>query len=135
MNRREKKDVESGEQRQLVDLPERFEYEPRWSPDGSTLAFTAATLDHRELVPHERYDGDRDIFVATDGGRVVIRVTHDGVSDGPVWSPDSAWIAYSSGDDETRAMVVRADGSDRARLMADRNVMGVRPVSWAEIGD
>ena len=58
---------------------------PRFSPDGSLLAFTA------------NYDGNEDIYVAPAGGGIPTRVTHHPSPDRTLgWSPDGAAILYAS---------------------------------------
>lgn len=58
---------------------------PRWSPDGTRIAFDA------------RVDGNGDIYtVAIDSGKLT-RITSDKATDHiPSWSRDGKWIYYSS---------------------------------------
>jgi Tol biopolymer transport system component len=65
----------------VVNDPERHESGPAFSPDGARIAF------------HES-DALGGIFVAGATGESVRRLTDAGFH--PAWSPDSAWIAYSS---------------------------------------
>jgi len=57
---------------------------PRWSPDGTVLAFTSRRGDDRNGVWFAR--------VTAPGGEAY----HiPGVEGTPVWSPDGKWIAYA----------------------------------------
>ena len=67
-----------------------YGHEPRWSPDGSVIAYTAVALDESYL-PHDagigliRPDG-------TSGGSVTFGDQHS-----PAWSPDGTHLAYVQG--------------------------------------
>ena len=76
--------------------PQRLTFEPginlapSWSPEGNRIAF----LSDR--------NGALRIYTMDTSGQDVQQVTHHGREfDGPpVWSPDSEWIAFMSGDDQ-----------------------------------
>lgn len=98
--------------------------DPRWSPDGSGIAFVRAAIP-------EPGTGDRsDIFVvdAKPGAAPRKLTTFIGVNGGPpAWSPDGKWIAYVQGDEPryanysvARIAVIASDGSAPARIIADR---------------
>lgn len=57
--------------------------QPRWSPDGSLLAFSS-----------KRAKDDNTAWFARVGGSGGEAFHIDGVSADPVWSPDGKWIAY-----------------------------------------
>ncbi|HKC04155.1 MAG TPA: S9 family peptidase [Sphingomicrobium sp.] len=76
-------DVATGQQRPLLTGPNSFS-SPRWSPDGSRLAYVASG------------DGGAQLYVRWIAANTSARVT--GLPDGPdsvVWSPDGRRIAYS----------------------------------------
>ena len=62
-------------------LPARSYLNPRISPDGTRLATEIEGPNHDFYV----YDFDRD---------VMSRITNDGSSHGPIWTPDARRIAY-----------------------------------------
>lgn len=58
---------------------------PRWSPDGSQLAFVSML------------DGNPEIYIINADGTGHRRLTHNpGLDLGPVWSPDGQFIAFFS---------------------------------------
>ena len=58
---------------------------PRFSPDGSKIAFSG------------NYDGNTDIYVMPSEGGVPVRVTHHGMSDRVLgWYPDGKSLLYAS---------------------------------------
>ena len=58
---------------------------PRFSPDGSQIAFSG------------NYDGNTDIYVLPSTGGVPVRVTHHGMSDRMLdWYPDGKSLLYAS---------------------------------------
>ena len=81
---------------------------PRWSPDGTKIAY------------HSERGGNSDIYVmnAADGSNEV-RLTNNLAWDSfPSWSPDGTKIAFESGRDGNQEIYVMnaADGSSQTRL-------------------
>ena len=75
---------------------------PRWSPDGSRIAFERGNLRGFGL------------WLMSPSGRGQRKIANDALE--PSWSPDGRWIAYRS----FRALgvwVVRPDGSGRQRIL------------------
>ncbi len=84
--------------------------EPRWSPDGSSIA-------------HYRYPGvPAEIFTMDSAGTGAQRLTNDNIQDeDPAWSPDGkllAWTRNATGPPEVWLMNV--DGSAKHELAAGR---------------
>ena len=84
---------------------------PRWSPDGSRIAFFSGR------------DGNFEVYVMSVDGSGKVNVTNDPASDSsPSWSPDGTRIAFVSNRFEDRSLILiaNADGSNPERLMTDR---------------
>ena len=58
---------------------------PRFSPDGSKIAFSA------------NYDGNMDVYVVASGGGELIRLTHHPMDDRVIdWTPDGKQVLFAS---------------------------------------
>ena len=83
-------DVAGGEPRQLTTTRAR-DGAPRWSPDGSQIAFTSdRDGDKRELWTIPANGGEASPVRRPDGSRL----HHDSDLTEPRWSPDGATLAY-----------------------------------------
>jgi CSLREA domain-containing protein len=73
-----------------------YDTDPRWSPDGTKIAFTSDR------------SGNNDVFVMNANGSGVVNLSqHPGNDHSPAWSPDGSKIAFTSsrdGNDEIYAM-------------------------------
>jgi len=72
-----------------------------WAPDGSTIALGAHT---------GRRSGEHVYTVPADGGRLR-KIVDEEILDGPTWSPDGRWLAYSTYDG--RVWRIHPNGSGR----------------------
>ncbi|MDJ0776571.1 MAG: DUF4347 domain-containing protein [Gammaproteobacteria bacterium] len=90
-----------------------FDHHPRWSPDGSKIAFTSES----------GAGGDRDIYVMNADGTGVTALTTDGTftDEQPVWSPDGSMLAITSNrDGDNEIFIIDAtDGSVIRQLTSD----------------
>jgi len=64
-----------------------------WSPDGNSIAFESARDGHLEIYTARIISNGADTYSAQDIQR---RTTNSGYHSGPAWSPDCAWLAFSS---------------------------------------
>jgi Tol biopolymer transport system component len=88
---------------------------PSWSPDGEWIAFTFVV------------DGGFDLFKIRPDGSDPTALTNDGTqgtNNWPMWSPDSAQIAYGR---EGVLWIMNADGSHKRLVTDDGGV----PAAWA----
>jgi eukaryotic-like serine/threonine-protein kinase len=74
--------------------------DPRFSPDGRRVAVYIA----------DPIISSRDVWVLDVGQHVWSRLTTNGISDKPIWTPDGRRVVYSSNDD---LWWIAADGSGR----------------------
>jgi hypothetical protein len=77
-------DTDNGKVTQEITIPEADEiFQPSWSPDGASIAFSAQA------------GGFTDLFVHTLSTGATRRLTHDEFADmHPAWSPDGSRIAF-----------------------------------------
>lgn len=83
-----------------------FEESPRWSPDGSRIAWVSTR------------DGNQEIYTVDAEGKSLKRLTSEIAADNnPAWSPDGKHIAFcSSRHGNLEILVMDADGSSVRRL-------------------
>ena len=81
--------------------------EPRWSPDGSRIAFVMSPRGHMT-----RYAGDGDIYVANADGAALQRLTDGLDASSPAWSADGSRIVFVK-DQGQQLAVMSADGQTR----------------------
>ena len=93
--------------------------EPDWSPDSRRLIFTRWSAGwNRAHIARLRRDGS--------GLR---RLTGGGESMAPAWSPDGRWIVYQRLGDRSSIHVMRADGSDKRKIVGSGRGWPTAP-SW-----
>jgi serine/threonine protein kinase/Tol biopolymer transport system component len=97
------------------------ESKPLWE-EAQEYARPALSPDGTRLAVEIWKEGDSDIWVYDLARGVPMRLTFDkGADRSPVWSPDSAWIYYSSERDGTGNLHRRAaDGSGEPELVLKR---------------
>lgn len=98
--------------------------EPDWSPDSRRLVFTrwSAGWDRAHIVRMRR------------DGTGLRRLTGGGESVAPAWSPDGRWIVYQRLGDRNSIHVMRADGSDKRKVVGSGRGWPTDP-SWQPLPD
>jgi serine/threonine-protein kinase len=96
-------------------------FQPRFSPDGSRLAFTVG----------EGYSGVAgDVWVYTLATQALSRLTFGGNELYPLWSPDGRRIAYLSYSSDAAVMATAADGSGAEEQLTARDSTAIFPESF-----
>jgi Tol biopolymer transport system component len=92
------------------------------APDGSRLAVVRADSENRNKYDVWTYDLERLVFT---------RLTFDGTSDDPVFSPDGSWVAFA----EARGALLRkrANGAGEAEQLLESKFDDV-PHVWSRDG-
>jgi dipeptidyl aminopeptidase/acylaminoacyl peptidase len=108
-----------------------------WSPDGSAIAF----VSNRTADPDQNENSDLFVIEARAGATMRQLTDWKGSDNGPRWSPDGKWIAYTRSvsdenyhmyDEPVLCVVAAAGGAPRLLSQAlDRPVMSPR---WAKDG-
>ena len=110
-------DPQTDETRQITNLPDTHEYNPRWSPDGKKIVHDTWNTDWSS---HGIYITDVKTGVSTplagaEGGSY------------PTWSPNEKWIAFDRGaDNDYRLFIVPPTGGDPKLVREDAFM-----ASWA----
>src|SRR5205809_192636 len=85
-----------------------FDLSPKWSPDGTKIAF---------LRLDDYFDGPINIYVMNADGTNQTRLSNSGLDFDSRWSPDGTKIAFASiRDNNCEIYVMNADGSNVQRL-------------------
>jgi dipeptidyl aminopeptidase/acylaminoacyl peptidase len=90
-------------------IGERSESSPRWSPDGSTIAF----LTERGEEEYTQEEEHTQIYlIPNDGGEGRALTEHPTPPSGIQWSPDGSWIYFTAREDLTEAERAREEVND-----------------------
>ncbi len=126
-------DVRDSETARALTMGDWDDFEPVWSPDGLSIAFTSDRSSSRGVYQR------RDLWIVdVDGEHEPRRLTNEiGTASGPQFSPDGRFISYvghenGPGDSSKNAhlMVVATDDSGDVQSLTetlDRPVWGLQP--------
>ena len=115
--------AEKGPTRNLTHSSGAHDKWPRWSPDGSRIAFVSDKSGEEELYIAPQ-DGSTPAEQLTQGGKAMRY--------GPVWAPDGKRIAFSDKDGKVFVLTV----ADRKLLqIADSTQGQVRDYTWSPYGN
>lgn len=112
-----------GDNAQQITFNSSTDKEPRWSPDGTQLAWAYFTNSHSDEI----------LVRPATGGAATQLTLHAAIDRSPTWSPDGRWIAFQtnrSTDWDIFKMLV--DGSNQVDLIND-GVLGPSDMgpAWA----
>jgi PKD repeat protein len=104
---------------------------PKWSPDGSRIAFTGTT-DPSE--PYSPWNSIPEVLVLNLADGSITNLTDPAWGWGPVWSPDGAKIAFLSyRDGPLELYVMDASGANPTRVTHDVGFTGA--FGWSPDGN
>lgn len=91
---------------------ENSESSPRWSPDGSTIAFLTERGDHEETQIY---------LISNYGGEARALTEHPTSTSSIQWSPDGNWVYFTAREEKTEAEKAREEVNDNVfRFEEDR---------------
>jgi TolB protein len=114
----------------------RYDLRARTLTRVAAAAFSVAASPREPIIVVGRWvNGNRDLYVLNEDGRVLGRVTTDTAEDfGPDWSPDGRQIAFTSKrDGQTQIYIANRDGSGQRRLTHATTHRSHNP-SWSRDG-
>jgi serine/threonine-protein kinase len=116
---------------QASTLPPRLYTGVRLSPNGGRVAATIASSGS-DVLAAER----GDIWIGELERGTLIRLTSEGSSFSPIWTPDGKHVDFGSNRTGKQLMYqIAADGSGKPELLLEGNAGALWPMSWTPGGD
>jgi dipeptidyl aminopeptidase/acylaminoacyl peptidase len=126
-------DAKTGAAKQITDGPDWNDLDPRWSPDGTRIAFVSNRTGHEF-----DFDHNSDVWVVPASGGAPIKISdHAGPDRSPRWSPDGKSIAFLGAIDEEDApsiYLAPAEGGKPSRELSKGFDYLATELQWAEQG-
>jgi len=120
----------------VLKAPESLDSPPRWSPDGTTIAFDILLAGDRDLAA-----GSLLATVPAAGGAVERIASFDSFAAYPDWSPDGGRIAFNTYSlnavqlpPNSAIRTVRPDGSDSRPVTPDASRLRLGEARWSSDG-
>jgi len=114
--------ADGSKQTQLTSLETRV-YQPRYSPDGSKIAFVADV------------EFDSEIFVINADGTGLLQITYEpGENNSPIWTPDGARITFESSRGGSQSIYSMTAGGLDVKLLLDCTGFGCRQPAYSPDG-
>jgi TolB protein len=125
-------DAESGQRRQLADVPLR-DLDPAWSPDGESIAFW------RQLNTDASYLENGLYVVSVESGKELelarFRLRGSSLDNLPAWSPDGERIAaFAQSLEAPGIYVVDVEEAEVTHVIATSDGRGYAGIAWSEDG-
>src|SRR5262249_54802154 len=120
-------DLKAGRTTQITSGEERNDLDPRWSPDGTKIAFSSEDTAKAPLM-------NNDIWVVSASGGELTRINEaQGSYRNPRWSPDGSRIAFAGAPTESDVMKLRiasASGGGKAALASREMDLTPADIVW-----
>lgn len=129
-------DAATGQTRQLTEGDVYDETQPRWSPDGQSIAFVSNRSPDPDLDP----DNVGLFIIPAAGGEMRQLETPVGEKSDPTFSPDGRWLAYFGKEGrghwwrQVRLWLVPADGSGPARCLTWSHDFNISSATINDLG-
>ncbi len=126
-------DLKDGNSRQITEGNDWNDRDPRWSPDGTHIAFASNRTG-------KEYEENRntDVWVITTAGGQPTRISdHDEADNNPRWSPDGKTIAFTGeihDRDHPKIWLAPANGGAPSKLAADNLDLIPADLQWSGDG-
>ena len=116
--------------RRITKNTQAMDRHPRWSPDGTQVAFT-------RFMDKDRIQTSSEVFIINADGTAPQQLTHNNIADGyPSWSPDGHHIAFKSRPGgKSNVFVIEVESQTITQLTGiDEDEVGSTAPDWSPDG-